>query len=246
MILLFTDFGLDGPYIGQVKAALIRDAPGIPVVDLLADAPAFRPRESAYLLAALAERFPAGATFLCVVDPGVGGTRSAEAVRIDGRWFVGPGNGLFEPLLRRAREVAGFAIPVPAAPISASFHGRDLFAPAAARLARGEAPERAGLVPAAPARHPDWPDHLAAVIYVDRFGNLMTGLRAGLVPAGSDLELAGLRLRRARTFSDVPPDGAFWYENSIGLAEIAVREGSAAEMFGAGAGTEVGMIVAAM
>src|SRR5579883_1868908 len=113
MIVLFTDFGLEGPYTGQVKAVLWREAPGIPVFDLFADAPMQRPQEAAYLLAAYAMAFPAGTVFLAVVDPGVGTDRPAEAVQIDGRWFVGPGNGLFEPLLRRAGVVRSFAIPLP-------------------------------------------------------------------------------------------------------------------------------------
>src|SRR5579871_4584320 len=136
MILLFTDFGLEGPYTGQVKAVLVREAPGIPVLDLFADAPAQRPKEAAYLLAAYAPWFEPKSTFVCVVDPGVGSGRPAEAHHIDGRWFVGPGNGLFEPLLRRAKQSASYTIP-PAPGISASFHGRDLFAPIAAKLAKG-------------------------------------------------------------------------------------------------------------
>src|SRR5262249_39838120 len=121
MIVLFTDFGLEGPYTGQVKAVLWREAPTVPVVDLFADAPMQRPQEAAYLLAAYAGVFPADSVFLCVIDPGVGTSRPAEVHRIGGCWFVGPGNGLFEPLLRRASSSDSFAIPVSAA-ASASFH----------------------------------------------------------------------------------------------------------------------------
>ena len=104
MIALFTDFGLDGPYTGQVKAVLADMAPGIPVVDLFADAPAGDPKASAYLLATYAAWFPKRTVFLCVVDPGVGGPRPALFLEADGRWYVGPGNGLFELVQRRARE----------------------------------------------------------------------------------------------------------------------------------------------
>ena len=105
MIMLFTDFGLHGPYTGQMKAVLHQMAPGIPVIDLFADAPVGNPKASAYLLAVYAEWFPAGTTFLCVVDPGVGGTRPSIIIEADGRWYVGPGNGLFELVQRRKDEV---------------------------------------------------------------------------------------------------------------------------------------------
>jgi len=98
---LFTDFGLHGPYTGQMKAVLHQMAPGIPVVDLFADAPVGNPKPSAYLLAAHAAWFAAGTLFLCVVDPGVGGTPPAIILEADGRRYVGPGNGLFE-LVRRS------------------------------------------------------------------------------------------------------------------------------------------------
>src|SRR5262245_5142495 len=96
MIVLFTDFGLSGPYTGQMKAVLGQMAPGTPVIDLFADAPVGNPKASAYLLAAYAAWFTTGTIFLCVVDPGVGGARLPVIVEADGRWFVGPDNGLFE------------------------------------------------------------------------------------------------------------------------------------------------------
>jgi S-adenosylmethionine hydrolase len=89
VIVLFTDFGLQGPYTGQMKAVLWRMAPGIPAVDLFADAPVGNPKASAYLLAAYAEWFAAGTVFLAVVDPGVGGTRPPIILEADGRWYVG-------------------------------------------------------------------------------------------------------------------------------------------------------------
>ena len=103
MILLFTDFGPGGPYVGQMKAVLLQAAPGVPLVDLMADAPAHDPMAAAYLLAALAGEFAPGSVFLAVVDPGVGSARRAVAAEIDGRWYVAPDNGLLEPLLRRAK-----------------------------------------------------------------------------------------------------------------------------------------------
>ena len=238
MIVLFTDFGLEGPYTGQVKAVLGRDAPGVATIDLMADAPMQRPREAAYLLAAYAPWFESGAVFLCVVDPGVGTARPAEALHIDGRWFVGPGNGLFEPLLRRAGAVESFAIPVHPG-ISASFHGRDLFAPVAAKLANGLAPASIGLAPAAPFRRPDWPDDLAAIVYIDRYGNAMTGLRAAALAPDARLAVGGYEYRRVRTFGDAPEGAAFWYENANGLAEIAVNRGRADGLLGIAIGAPV-------
>ncbi len=176
MIVLCTDFGLSGPYVGQVKAVLARAAPAVPVVDLFADLPAFEPRLAAYLLAAYAEWFEAGDVILTVVDPGVGGPRGALVVEADGRRFVGPDNGLFELVLRRARRARCFAIAWRPVALSATFHGRDLFAPVAARLALGEAPPGRETTPT---RYPDWPDDLAEIVYVDHFGNAMTGPARG-------------------------------------------------------------------
>lgn len=240
MIALFTDFGLHGPYTGQMKAVLHRVAPGIPVIDLFADAPAGDPKASAYLLAAYAAWFPAGTVFLCVVDPGVGGERPPLIVEADGRWYVGPGNGLFEPVQRRAGTMRRWDITWQPARLSASFHGRDLFAPVAAMLARGDAP------PGKPRaddsdRKPDWPDDLAEVVYVDHYGNAMTGLRVAAIATRGRLEAAGRILDRARTFSDLPAGAAFWYENSNGLVEIAVNQGRADRALGLSVGTPIAM-----
>ena len=140
MIVLCTDYGLAGPYVGQVKAVLARAAPAVPVVDLFADLPPFQPKLAAYLLAAYAEAFMAGDVILAVVDPGVGSARAALAIEADQRWYVGPDNGLFEIVLRRARAAQCWRIDWRPAAISATFHGRDLFAPVAAGLAQGEPP----------------------------------------------------------------------------------------------------------
>ena len=238
MIVLFTDFGLHGPYAGHMKAVLAQMAPGIAVIDLFADAPVGNPKPSAYLLAAYAPWFPAGTVFLCVVDPGVGGTRPAIILEIDDRWYVGPGNGLFELVQRRAGKAQCFDIAWKPERLSSSFHGRDLFAPVAAMLARGERP------PGEPRknnvdRRPKWTDDLAEIVYVDHFGNAMTGLRATMLPEGTRLATSGQVLERANTFSDLLPGGAFWYENANGLAEIAVNQGRADRVLGLTIGTPV-------
>ncbi len=238
MVALFTDFGPAGPYVGQMTAAVLRDAPGVPVVDLLSAAPGFDPRASAYLLAALVPDFPPGTVFLGVVDPGVGGDRRPVVVRTGGHWFVGPENGLFAIALRRGGDGAAWTIDWRPGRLSASFHGRDLFAPVAARIACGEDPPGTPLDPAAIDR-PDWPDDLPAVIHVDGYGNAMTGLRADAVAAETAIEAAGRRMTRAETFSAVGPDTAFWYVNANGLVEIAVNRGSAAEALGLAVGMPV-------
>jgi S-adenosylmethionine hydrolase len=242
MIFLFTDFGLEGPYVGQVKAVLHRTAPELPVFDLFADAPDRRPMEAAYLLAAYAGSCPPGSHFLCVVDPGVGGARPPVAVRAAGRWFVGPGNGLFEIVQRRIPQAEGYIIDWRPETLSASFHGRDLFAPVIGRLAAGMAPQEAGLRRAQPPRFPAWPDDLPAVIYQDRYGNLMTGLRTAVVARNARMRLGGHEVAWAETFSSVPPGQALWYGNSTGLAEIAVNGGSAAVALATGLGSRVEII----
>lgn len=241
MIVLFTDFGLEGPYTGQMKAVLLRDAPGVPIVDLFAHAPAANPKAGAYLLAAHAAWFPPGTMFLCVVDPGVGSERAAIVVEADGRWYVGPDNGLFELVTRRTVATRSWEITWQPEALSASFHGRDLFAPVAAMLARGEAPP--GTLRRSDAgRKPDWPDDLAEIVYIDHYGNAMTGLRAASVPQTAQFHVAGEVIARARTFSDVPPGKAFWYENSNGLVEIAVNSGRADATLGLGVGSQASLL----
>jgi S-adenosyl-L-methionine hydrolase (adenosine-forming) len=270
MIVLFTDFGAEGPYVGQMKAVLVQGAPGVPIVDLQHDAPAHDPRAAAYLLAALAPEFPAGSVFLAVVDPEVGGARRPLVVEADGRHFVGPDNGLFAILARRAGAPRCWTIDDKPARLSPTFHGRDLFAPVAARLAAGGAstpvhwsgtkamPDAsppggvaalshmfgAQSAPGADAdiasvMRPDWPDDLGQVIYVDRFGNAVTGVRASTLAPGVRARAGGRMLGFARTFSDMPAGQGFWFANSNGLAEIAVNQGRADKVLGLGVGSPI-------
>jgi len=241
MIVLFTDFGLSGPYTGQVKAVLHQLSAGFPIIDLFADLPAAKPKPAAYLLAAYGPWFPPGTVLMAVVDPGVGGARAAVVVEADGRFYVGPDNGLFEIVLRRAGTLKTSEILWRPDRLSASFHARDLFAPVAARLAAGTLPARA-LRGAGIGRLPDWPDDLPEIIYIDGFGNAMTGLRAAILPEKTELAVKGRVLTRARTFSDVPPGAGFWYENSNGLAEIAVNAGRADSALSLAIGTPVSVV----
>lgn len=224
---------------GQMKAVLHRLAPGVDVVDLFADAPARDPRASAYLLAAYIDEFPQGTVFLCVVDPGVGSKRAAGILQADGKWFVGPDNGIFSIIARRT-ATAGPWMELSELPdtISATFHGRDVFAPAAAGVATGKLPPYVEK-PVEGILHPDWPDDLAKIIYIDRFGNATTGIRASTVDDQAIVMLGDIRLRKARTFSDVGRGAAFWYENSNGLLEIAVNCGRADELPGMHIGVKI-------
>lgn len=230
MILLFTDFGTEGPYLGQMEAVLRRAAPGVDVIDLLSNAPIGEPRLSSYLLAALAGEFPKGSVFLCVVDPGVGGKRLPVALQADGRWFVGPDNGLLNSVAAQAENTAWHTIRWRPARLSASFHGRDLFAPVAAQLALGETPGLDGgwQGPALA----DWPQDLAAIIYFDHYGNAITGWRYRNDLDGQRLLLDDRAIPQARTFSDCLEGAAFWYCNSMGLVEIAVNLGRADQALG--------------
>lgn len=216
MIVLFTDFGLEGPSVGQMKAALHRFAPTVPVIDLCHDVPAFDIAAAAHLLAALAPAFPRTATFVGLVDPGVGtAAREPAMIGCDGVWFVGPDNGLFNVVAARARTVRWRHVTWRPPRLSASFHGRDLFAPVAARLAR--------------------------VIYIDRYGNAMTGLRAKNVARARALRIAGRTLKFAETFGAAAAGEPFWYENANGLVEIALNQGRAAEALGLEVGTAVAL-----
>lgn len=227
MFILFTDFGVAGPYLGQMKAVLLRAAPRLPIVDLFADAPACDPHLAAPLLAAYAEVAHPGDVVLAVVDPGVGTDRRPVVARIGGRWLVGPDNGLLALVVRRAGgAVDAWEIAWRPPRLSASFHGRDLFAPVAAMLALGQAPPGPPIDPATLDR-PAWPDDLPAIVYCDTYGNAMTGLRAASLPSDAMLIAAGRAIRRGRTFADAAPGTPLWYENANGLAEIAVNCGRA-------------------
>jgi S-adenosyl-L-methionine hydrolase (adenosine-forming) len=239
VIVLFTDFGLAGPYTGQVSAVLHQRAPAVPIVSLFADAPSEQPKPAAYLLAAYGAWFPAGTVLLCVVDPGVGSERRAVIVEAEGRVYVGPDNGLFDIVMRRAPGSRLSEIIWHPGPLSPSFHGRDLFAPVAGRLAAGD-PISAMAQPAEDqAASRDWPDDLAEIVYIDHYGNALTGLRGALLSPKARLKIGGRALHMAATFSAVPAGEAFWYINANGLAEIAINGGRADEMLGLAIGSTV-------
>jgi S-adenosylmethionine hydrolase len=227
MIFLFTDFGIADLYVGQVKAVLHQYAPEARVVDLLHEAPPFNVRAGAHLLAALAGQLPAGSVTMAVVDPGVGGPRKPVAVLADDRWFVGPDNGLISVVAARAKRAEACVIGWRPQKLTASFHGRDLFAPVAGMLARGDR-KAAKLGKSRVLGRNLGGSDLAEVIYVDHYGNAMTGLRASGLKRKATLAVGRRRIERGRVFSDVREGKVFWYENSLGLAEIAASGASAA------------------
>ena len=237
-VFLFTDFGSADIYVGQVKAALHAHAPGCAVIDLLNDAPAFDIRASAHLLAALVRYLPAASVVLGVVDPGVGSAREAVALEADGRWLVGPDNGLFSILRARSGSSTSYALDWLPPPASASFHGRDLFAPAAGAIATRRVDMHARATKRALSVELDAAD-LARVIYVDHYGNALTGVRAATVDSRATVRIKNRDLDRARVFSDVPRSEIFWYENSIGLIEIAANQASASALLGLAIGDEI-------
>jgi S-adenosylmethionine hydrolase len=195
------------------------------VIDALHDAPDFGIEPAAHLLCALSSEYPRNSVFLAVVDPGVGGERDAIVIDADGRRFVGPDNGLLSLPWTRARRRRCWRIRWRPERLTSSFHGRDLFAPVAAALAARRVP-RGWL---AKKKRPDaiLPDQdLASIIYIDHYGNAVTGLRKF---HKRDRLRAGRRsLRYARTFEEAR--APFWYENSMGLVEIAAPRASAAKL----------------
>jgi len=218
---------------------LYHEAPASPVIDLLNDAPQFDIEASAHLLAALACRLPRPAMVVAVVDPGVGSTRDAIAMEADGRWYVGPDNGLLSVLAGRARAVRVSPLTWMPAPKSVSFHGRDLFAPAAARIAAGGVEWKS--LPSKKRLDVNYdPGDLMKIIYVDHCGNLMSGVPAGEV-GDYTVTLGGRSVGRARSFFDVPPGALFWYENSIGLVEVAANQASASRLLNVGIGHVIGI-----
>jgi len=260
-ITLLTDFGADGPYVGEVRAVLRARAPGAVLVDLTHEVPPHDIRAGAYLLAASAFRFPRGTVHLAVVDPGVGGGRRALAARIGGQRFVAPDNGLLTLLFERAEaDVREIDHPGLRAPhVHPTFHGRDLFAPAAAALAAGLDLDEVGppladpvrLAGLAPRRRADGGLDLP-VLHVDRFGNVTLGAdRSWLAaqcpgPAAPLLRLAGgdAPLPWVRTYAEAPPETLVLLWGSSGFLELAVREGRAAERLRCAAGERIRLIPA--
>jgi S-adenosylmethionine hydrolase len=244
MIFLFTDFGSSDIYVGQVKAVLLASMPAVPIIDLLHDIPNHNVESGAHLLSALTEFLPESATVMAVIDPGVGSSRRPVVMQADGRWYVGPDNGLLSVVAARAIQSRVWEIAWRPEHLSDSFHGRDLFAPVVAMLENNE--RQAGAFKETERLRVQLDENdLEQVIYVDHYGNAMTGLRAERVPKSAMLVANGRHLAYARTFSDVPPGVPFWTSNSLGLVEIALNGERADACLGLSAGCPVQLLNAA-
>jgi len=245
IITLLTDFGIADSYVAEVKGVLLSRAPAAVLVDVSHAVPPGDIRAAAYLLGRTWHRFPTGTIHLAVVDPGVGTSRSALALRSHDHYFVSPDNGVLTPVLHDT-EVEAVVLPTPltAAP---TFYGRDVFAPAAADLAGGASladlgqrfagfPERLAYT----SPHHEGKSIVGEIVYVDRYGSLITNLTAELVPAYAILEVDDLQIGPLkRTYNDVATGGLLAYIGSGGSIEIAVRNGSAARRLGIGTGGRV-------
>lgn len=262
LITLLTDFGEEATWVAQMKGTILGIAPEARIVDLTHEVPPHDVVAGAYLLETAVDAFPRGTIHVAVVDPGVGTSRRAVVVRTESLVLVGPDNGLFSRVLERHPPRSAWALEAPhyrASASSATFEGRDVFAPAAAWLARGTDPSRFGpevdgltglprahVPPAPPA------PFRTRVLFVDRFGNATLDLPAERLAAWIVPGTGLLGLRAAlpsgtvvsevrRTFADGPPGAPFLVVNSAGYVEIAMREESAAGRLALAPGQEIGI-----
>lgn len=257
IIALLTDFGTRDGYAGVMKGVILGITPECRLVDLTHDIPPQDVRAGAWALSTAWRYFPVGTIFLCVVDPGVGSERRPIAVRAGDRFFVGPDNGLCtyvlagcEPERVVVLDKPLYHLPLP----SATFHGRDIFSPCAAHLARGILLDAVGTVvspsslASLPLSHPMWADAatlVGHVLHTDHFGNLISDFGSGLTGAilatpGVTLRVAGYAITAcAPTFAAGPEREPFALRDSSGHLALAVRNGSAASLLGAGEGDEI-------
>jgi S-adenosylmethionine hydrolase len=242
IVTLLTDFGLADSYVAEMKAAIYSEGTEIRIVDLSHLVPPGDIRTAQYLLGRAWRRFPRGTVHVVVVDPGVGSSRRAIAVHHHGQFFVGPDNGVFSPVLDDA-DVVELRVGPDASP---TFQGRDVFAPAAARLALGE--PFGVLGPAikdpvcSPPPIPQLRDGVVdgAVVHVDRFGTLVSNIAGDMVTGATVVEVEDTVVGPLkRTFADVARGEPVAYVGSGGMLEVAVRDGSASEKLGVGIGTSV-------
>lgn len=254
IITITTDFGHQGPFVGVMKGVMYARFPGARLVDLTHEIVVHWPVEAGFWLARAFQYFPAGTVHVAVVDPGVGTERDIIAVSVQGHVMLAPDNGLLATVVARHPDaaivraepaaLARFGIHRP----SATFHGRDIFAPLAAELAAGRClPAELGV----PTRSlvPSWvEDPLiedgvvhGVVITIDHFGNLITNIDARLFAGWAAPEVrAGVhRFPLHRTYGEVKPGDYLALVNSFGVLEIARAEQSAAEGLGLGRGAPV-------
>ncbi|MBN1418308.1 MAG: SAM-dependent chlorinase/fluorinase [Planctomycetes bacterium] len=249
-ITLLTDFGPKDPFIGIMKGVIASIAPDALVIDLCHGVSPHRIEEGAFLLVSSYRFFPPGTIHVAVVDPGVGGRRRILGIRAGGYTFLVPDNGLIGPVLAetgepveaRTIENASYFLQ----PVSRTFHGRDIFAPVAAHLARGIPLAGMG-APAAPFLRLSFPSPrregaaiVGEVIHVDHFGNLVTNVPIGEDDRVEAVEIAGRRIEGlAASYEEGRPGEPLALPGSAGYLEISVRCGRADDMLGVGRGEPV-------
>ncbi|MEZ5976652.1 MAG: SAM-dependent chlorinase/fluorinase [Planctomycetota bacterium] len=252
IVTLLTDFGVQEAYVGVMKGVLhARSSALRAVVDLTHEVAPQDVEQARFHLENAWHWFPEGSVHVVVVDPGVGTDRAIAVAEHGGHVFVAPDNGLMRTLLDPTDEVHRLDLsryPVP----SATFHGRDLFAPAAAELVDGARPRDLGprieLELAPERRNEAAADGSVAgrVVHVDRFGNLITDIAASVVgadPARCIAEIAGLRVRMVAAYGAAEPGDLLALVDSYGAVEIAVRDGDAARRLGVGRGAPVKLVL---
>jgi hypothetical protein len=261
VIALLTDFGSGDGTVGVMKGVITGITPWTQLIDITHEIAPQDVAAAAWILGSAYRYFPAGAVFVCVVDPGVGSERRAIALHTGSWFFVGPDNGLFSGIVQEqpvhgAVELANPAYRLPQ--VSSSFHGRDIFAPTAAYLAANASEVFSKLGPALdPARLLTLPTRNAirrgntieaSILHVDHFGNLITSIPLNMVPelfTAHHVQVTfpeqGVVInQRRRFFGDGADDGQpFLYRDSSGYLGIAVRNGSATRALGRGAGTPI-------
>ena len=226
-IILATDYGVSGSYVGQLKTQIYTLNPDAAVIDLIHDLPKYNPRASAYLLASLLEQLPKNSVVIGVVDPGVGSSREPIVLEAGGYSFVGPNNGLFAIIAKKLKDFGLLEI-MHKEPKSKTFHGRDLFAPTAVQLASNEEIKLKKLTTKRLVGA-EWPKDLAEIIYIDHFGNAITGISAKKCNSKQIFKIKENKIKHANTFSEVNIGECFWYANSSQLVEISARDTSVAE-----------------
>lgn len=241
LVTLLTDFGTADGYVAEMKGVLYTQVPDASIIDLSHDVAPQQVEAARLAVARYWRRFPAGVVHLVVVDPGVGSGREAIAVMSDGRYLVGPDNGVLSPaLLHPSARVVSLPVPPGTAP---TFHGRDVFAPAAAALARGGRLESLGSALPSPVirRTPEAVRDPGGgirgeVIAIDRFGNAITNIAGH---HDGSVRVADRDIPVRRTYGDVPAGDLVALVGSSGLLEVAIRDGNAATTLGVRPGVVV-------
>jgi len=254
VVTLTTDFGLQDPFVGVMKGRLVAQFPAACIIDLTHEIPAHWPAEAGFWLARSFRYFPSGTVHVAVVDPGVGSGRAIAAVEAEGHLFLAPDNGLLGPVVDSAADVtARHVTPALLARLgirapSATFHGRDIFAPLAAELAAGRL-QPADCGPAIDELVPGWIEEpqvaagqvTGTVVTIDHFGNLITNIEPRHLQAIAHplVRVGGREFPLRRTYSDVRPGDYLALVNSFGVVEVAQAERSAAEGLGLARGAPV-------